>query len=178
MSTNQDAQSPNPGDVRAYLAREAQTPKGWLRRDPKTTHPTITRLVRCAQAAGITYDDDTNEYVAGRLGIAETLRDQLGHETYVAKGIISDDSARAKRDAMLAEGFTPMIEADLRDGDRYLVRFGTTYVGREVPDYTSAQRYRIKRTPTGVYLMPHGSRTRGYRVPSDALAKPDDARKG
>lgn len=109
--------------IRAYLeetrAREGE--KGWLKRDPRATHPEILEAVREFRAAGGSYDDDAERFVEERAGdLPEhhhhghdkrhelTLTYTLGHEVYIAKAILSDEENAARLAAALEEGFQPL----------------------------------------------------------------------
>lgn len=165
--------------VRAYLNEKAATPREWLRREPRTTHPEIQALVREALATlkpspgGTIYDDDVERYVNERVGDLpphyrhahperHALVDQLGHEVYIARQCIRDEEAAAEIVAALDAGYVPLQDADVRDGARYLVRFGTLYTGAAVAVYGEPHEVKARMFGDTLAFMPKGARTRGF----------------
>lgn len=133
--------------VNEYLYEKVQLPEGeWLRREPRRTHPLIREAVREAKGPrGLFYDDDVNRFVAELYAVPSEPNDlllkQLVHETYIAKGEISDEEAQAEIDASVADGYTLGDLHDLPEG-RYWLRFPTTFVGRAVANFSAAKEYR------------------------------------
>lgn len=165
----------------AFLETKSLDGREWLRRSPRVTHPTILELVREARESGLFYDDDTERYCIERIpGLPPHQRhgtergpllDQLGHEVYVAKCQLDDEKATAALNEARAEGFAPATEDDLVEGQRYVVRFGTLYVGREVATFGEAHEVRVKRLGGRMALLPKGSRTRGFAPRSPMIAR-------
>lgn len=163
------------GDVVAFLAEKAESPREWLRREPRETHPAIVEAVRVAHAGGFTYDDAVVRRCEESLEVPAGLLEQLGHEVYVAKGQLHDEEARAALEALKAEGYEPLDEARLEPGVRYLVRCGTLYVGRSVANYGGAFPVRAERAPGGhVGLKRKGGRV-FVHVPTPAMIRRDGA---
>ena len=170
--------------IRAYLeeTRAREGDKGWLRREPKATHPEILEAVRAFRAAGGSYDDEAERYVEEIAGDMpehrhhgdddrHELTKQLGHECYIAKGILSDERAQAVIDEATAAGFRPLATVEIEDGKRYTVRCGTQYVGQDVPSYGRPTAVRGKMAPDGhVGFVLKGARN-FVHVPTPALLR-------
>jgi hypothetical protein len=154
-----------------YLTEKAETPREWLRRSPRDTHPEILRLVREFREAGGFYDDDALRFVAERGDVPPELHKVLGSEIYVAKGMISDERAREKAAALIADGFEPLDESRLVEGARYEIATSTTYCGQDEPTYSEPRPVRAKRNGTGFYFLPKGARTHGFRSSGPALIR-------
>lgn len=170
--------------IRDYLEAKAAERSGeWLRREPRATHPEILEAVREFEAAGGGYDDDAELFIGARAGDLPPHRRhgapdrhrlivQLGHEIYVARGVLADERASASLAALQADGFVPLDESALVDGGRYVVCLGTLFVGRSVSVYGEPKEVRAKRIEPGRFmLMPKGARTRGFLPTKTALVK-------
>jgi hypothetical protein len=142
-------------------------PKSFAERMREPLSPTTIALVREAKGKGLFYDDDVVAYVAREAGWEVTR--ELGTECYRAKNFLRDEEAQIKQDAYFSEGYEPLGEfGEIKDGSRYVVRFGTVYVGREVPDYGLPKEVRASVSNGRVVLLPKGSRTKGY-APSTSM---------
>jgi len=95
----------------------------------------------------------------------------LGTAIYNARRFLDDEEAKAKLDAMRAEGYQPVAEATITEGSRYLLRFGTVYVGHTLPTYGSEVRVRAARWNDRIVFMPHRSRVRALITTADTLVK-------
>lgn len=169
-------------EIREYLEAKAAAREGeWLRRRPKTTHPLILAAVR---ESGALYNDDVERAVEAAAGDLpehyyhghekrHRLTKQLGHEVYIARGILDDEAAQARADEHAAAGFVSLDEFEVREGGRYIVRFGTRYVGRSEPEYGEEKTVTARRNPaTGRFVfLPKGARTRGFVPTGPALIK-------
>jgi hypothetical protein len=155
--------------VAEYLYEKAQQPeKEWLRREPCVTIPLIREAVRSARDKGLFYDDDVQRYVAEIFGIEASgpLFKQLGHECYLGKGELKDEALRVALQEARAAGYVAQQLSKLPDG-RYLMRFGTTYVGQSVPTYSEPFEYRVK---NGALYKKHAKQ--GQCVTGWALCRP------
>lgn len=165
-------------EIRAYLEEKAALPPHeWLRREPRETHPAIHAAVRaCIEAAprGRTvYDEDAERYVHAAAGDLppyfrhahperDRLVDQLGHEVYIARKCLQDEEATAEIMAALDAGYVPLQDAEIRDGRRYLVRFGTLYSGYAVAQYGKPRELKARFFDGRLAFMPKGARTHGF----------------
>jgi hypothetical protein len=172
-------------EIRAYLESrlEDEGPKGWLRRDPKTTHPAILALVRDFEESGGVFNEDAERYVEAAAGdlpkhyhhgheSRDPITYQLGHEVYLARGILKDEALRIEREAAYLAGYKPLEPATLQEGQRYLVRFGTQYVGQSETQYGKPKEMRVKVYDGRPMFLPKGARTNGYRAQTPALVRP------
>lgn len=160
--------------VRDYLAetREREGEKGWLRREPRATHPEILALVREAvTTAGLFYDYDVNAYVNEKVADLapheghpprDPLVAQLGHEVYIARGALADEARRERIAALRGEGYRGLYECAVADGEHVTIRIGTVYVGSEVPDYGQAFEARAVVKDGQVEFAPKGTRVQRY----------------
>jgi hypothetical protein len=165
--------------IRTYLQEKAQDSHEWLRREPRETHPEILALVREAlevlapSAGGTIYDDDVERYANERAGDLpphsrhgtegrDPLVVQLGHEVYIARNIVRDDEARDAEAALLEEGFRPLADVEVRDGDRLTAIFGTVYSGYFVPQYGHRHAVTARMFGDRLALLPKGARSRGF----------------
>lgn len=161
-------------EVTSYLTEKANAgEREWLRREPRYTHPEILALAREFEETG----DPGHRalgFVEARVGgLDESLRQQLGHEVYVARGLLEDEKARARTEKLAESGYVRLDQEniEIKDGGRYLIRTGVTYVGREEPSFGAEQEVRAKYEGTRYVFLPKGARTR-YFVPSGpALVK-------
>lgn len=167
--------------IRAYLEAKAALPeREWLRREPRTTHPAILEAVRAAIESGHRHDDLIERYVEDVAGDLpehhhhsheqrHRLTYQLGHEVYLAKGLLDDERNRTHAAEAQSEGYAPLESVNLVDGDRYVIRTGVLYVGQSEPEYGTPCEVRAKWQPAynRFVFLPKGARTR-YFVPSGA----------
>jgi hypothetical protein len=170
-------------EVRSYLEAKTETPREWLRRNPRTVHPTILELVRRFVANGGIYNDDAERFVAEHVGDLPPHRrhghenrhpitNQLGAEIYLSRSILRDEEARETEAALLAEGFVPLDQTTPESGERCTVVLGTLYSGHEVPVYAKPRQVRIHRTEDRIAFLPKGARTRGFLALGPALIRP------
>lgn len=172
-------------DIRTYLEEKAALPENeWLRREPRATHPEIQRLVDefVGGCTGIPYDDDTERYVEAAVGDLpeheyhghdnrHRLTYQLGRECYIAKHVLRDREAAEALAQAQAEGFVLLKDADVHAGERYLLRLGVLYSGRDVPDFGEVKSVRAVEYKDRIIFLPKGARTRGFVPSGPALIK-------
>jgi hypothetical protein len=162
-------------EIRAYLESrlEDEGKNGWLRREPKTTHPAILALVRDFERTGGVFNEDAERYVEASAGDLpehyhhghenrDPITYQLGHEVYLARGILTDAALRGDTDTALSDGYVPLEPDALKEGERYLVRFGTQYVGNSEVTYSDPKEVRVKITAHGPMFLPKGARSNGW----------------
>jgi hypothetical protein len=166
-------------EIRTYLK---QVDRNSLLRSGGT-HPAIIELVRAFEAGGGTYDEDAEQYVEAACGDlpphqyhGHPERDEmtytLGTAVYNAKKYLRDETARARLNALTAQGFAPLEGATIIDGGRYLLSMGTLYVGREQATYRDPMSVRAVTAPGHPpYFLPPRARTRGFNVAGPALVK-------
>lgn len=155
----------------AYLAEKEQAPpKEWLRRTPRETHPEIVKAVRAFRESGGFYDEEAKRFVADALNVDPSA--QLGHEVYIAKGQLDDETEREKIAAMIADGFAPLDENSIEIGARYMVATSTQYTGRDEPTYHEPREGRAARTNAGrLFFLPPRNRTNGFGSHGPMLVK-------
>jgi hypothetical protein len=171
-------------EIRDYLYAKACLPEGeWLRREPRTTHPAILAAVRAAKAEGLFYDDDIERYVetvAGDLPdhhphgheSRNILTYQLGHEVYLAKGVIGDEQKLAEIEAAKTMGFTPVDQTEIQAGTFYLVRLGTLFSGDSVPTLQEPRRMKAREcTPTQGWLFSEPRKQQRIRAGQHAMIR-------
>ncbi len=172
-------------DVRDYLTEKAaQGEKEWLRREPRTTHPEVLRLVREAtidEDARTVYDDDVERAVNEAVGDLppherhgadrNPLVRQLGHEVYIARTICRDERSRERNADLRREGYLPIGEAEPTAGERYMLRGGTLYSGYSVPVFGRARPVKLVRHGERWGYVEKRKRT-AYYVPDHALIRP------
>lgn len=174
--------------IREFLEEKAALPLSneWLRREPRGTHPDILAAVREAEDSipptpgGVIYDDSVEQFVNARAGDLpshqphgerDRVLAQLGHEVYIARGLLRDEVNQAAEDEALADGFAKLADVALVPEGRYLVRPGTLYSGYSVPVYGKAREVRAVNAPNGWGFLPKGARTRGFLAVSPMLVK-------
>lgn len=158
-------------EIRGYLEqRLALGRRG--RRELEGTHVAIVEAVREALASGLSYDDDVERFVNARAGDLpehryhghperHELGRQLATEVYIAKCMLSDERAAGRLAELTADGYRPVADVELAEGDRYVVRAGTRYVGRAVAEYGKPLQARVVRfRGLGLKLVPKGGRSR------------------
>lgn len=151
-------------EIRDYLEAtlEREGAKGWLRRN--ATHPAILRAVRdfVDSCEDTPYDDLTERHVEAIAGDLpehyphghekrDPLTYQLGHEVYIARGVLKDEANQAEIDAATAAGFRLLDDArtGVEIGKRYTVRAGTVYVGQSLPSFGKPIPVRGRERPGG-----------------------------
>lgn len=170
--------------VRTYL--EAKTadpnPKEWLRREPRSTHPEILEHVRAFKATGDFNNDAAERYIIEQVGDLPAhhrhghddrhpLITQLGHEVYLANGILADEKGATQIEAAQADGFMPLDAVELVEGARYLIKLGTIYCGNDVPVYGDPKSVRAHREQGRMVFLPKGAKTRYFVPGGPALIK-------
>lgn len=170
-----------------YLEREAETPKGWLKRSPKTTDPAIYALyVEYVETGKYPYLDDVCRFITertpelppfdNRKGSNEQpnpIQRQLSAEVYVSSRIYRDAQNAERLAGFEADGFQPAGAVDVTPGGVYLLARATHYSGADV--VTLADPVKVRPVFEGETLrgfLPPRKRTHGYSFSSLDYLKP------
>lgn len=163
-------------EVREFLEEKAALgDREWLR-SGRTTHPRIIELVREYREIGYGTDDEAERFVEAEVGDLPTHRHhgdphrhpltiQLGHEVYLAKGILRDEELAEEEQRALAAGFVRLEDLDglAIDGTtRYTVRFGTQYVGQNQISWGREHPVRVVVESGRIGVIPKGARNPRY----------------
>lgn len=173
--------------IRRYLETmlEHEGRGGWTRRKPYVTSPLILELVREYKATTTRPNNDEAErFLEERIGDMpehyhhghdnrHELTYQLGSEIYIAGQILDDEAARLRLIDLLDQGFRPLDTSELVEGQKYTVRSGVRYGGRDVPDYSRKDiPARAVMAHTGRWaFLPKGKRTHGFMAESPMLIR-------
>lgn len=130
----------------------------------------VMRETRAALDDGLHYDADVLERVATRLATGPTR--ELGTIIYKARGVIGDEARQRVIDRLLAEGWQFAADVEFEDGERYMLRNRTTYVGQEVPTYHAEQAVRAVRLASKEFaFVRKGASKTGWSFDSGALVR-------